>query len=422
MSKRPLMMAAGAALLLSACSETATIPPTVTFNNPPTSAAQDKLLTSITKPYLSFAVYLPANDKPMPDGEYYIRLSASYLPAPPIGAIDPGKAYLTSPISYDQAKRTLFERIFADVNRGFTLTANLTVDGTKITVPLYAFSHDSGPEGEKFSDDGDLMWKNTYIKVSNVSTVSAVFDAQFLNATTSGAVGAALRVAKVAVGAVNPAAKVLTTLNQSQLQKEGQIWDAALGKALSSSVEEKVDLTVTPEQAPLGSYGILTVAVPGPDVALFASGLDPRVIIGQWRVEIQKARRSLFSDDPVLDGADWYKSALTESQYTSPSRVLNEQLGNGKTVEAFIKADKVNDTLTAAAIASGAEQSADMESYCNGVVDDLEAVGLTTVDARLGLWAVIEGMSLPGKGLKAKLETACATQAFPFQMGLAALR
>ena len=368
---------------------------------------------------------------PARSNDYYLVLSATFR-SPDSGHVvydnDPGTtAPAAPPLSYDAAGRGLLARFLEGRNVSFTLQATVKVDDATIPIPLYAMSHNSNAQdGENFVSDLSLVSHDHFIRVGDTSPVSAEFDASFSDTRQSNMLGIGVQIAKSAVMAISPNAHVLTTLNKKSLQQQAAVWDKTLGTAMSQAVSEKVPIDVTAKELREGGCAIASLSIPGP-----AGGADPTVPVGFWIFSAQKRRASLFIEDSELPAVS------DPAQTLSAQRILNTHIGisDDQTIEKYLKTTPVNDALTSWSTAtkdtdtamgksdkSSQSQAADKENsaadaVCRGAVDTLYAVGLTSTDSKLSLWAVLTGMSLPGNPPAAHVRTlqgTCAPYIAPF--------
>jgi len=421
---RSSIVAGGALLLLSACGTSGAVQTQVGFDGyDPNSAKQEH-----RHPYMGFQIKAPPScpcgqkqDAPL-YSDYYILAATSFTPAAN-----------SDPQSYDKANRGLLGRFFFGRNVNFTLQASLTIDGTTIPLPLYAMSHNSNAQdGETFSADLSLVSHDLYVRVTDSTPINANFSAVYTETTESNLISTGVQVAKTAVMAISPNAHMLTTLSKPSLQQQSKIWDAALNKLLAESIQEKTSVAILPGDLKSGAYGLITLSIPGPD-----GKLDPSQAVGFWTIGAspKNIRRSLFSSDPAVEQAAWEQSVAKPPTGVSSSQILSEYVGISadQTVQNFIKTGPVNDALniwssaakdTDAAkddktkkSAATDKETASADAVCRTAVESLYGLGLSTVDARLGLWAILDGMPLPGtpstdhvKGLR----TACKTYIAPF--------
>lgn len=333
-------------------------------------------------------------------GTYYVRLGANYT-----------SEDAADPLGYASRVRPAPIRALWSEKISFALSATITVDSQPAytaTIPLYATSHDSTQQGENFVTSLDLIWQNTYVKVLPNSTISLQFDGKYSKDVQTGALSAGLRVAKVAVGALAPEASILTTLNQSKMQSEAKLWDSAVGELFGRDASETIKLSTSPEQVVGQSCGRLTLFAPG-----HQEGIDPNTQkIGEWRVGILDWRRSLFSLDACLDAVPTSACAASVTAGLTPIRVLNEPVGGGETIASFLAKQDVTE-IAAAKTDAVKDQAA--ASFCRKAASALAGLGLTDVDAKLGLWAFVKGQPLAGdvaQTLAANSE--CGRVASPF--------
>lgn len=413
---RRSMIVAGGALLLSACGTSAPITPLLDASSAPTETAPHA-----QNPYLGFAVMssdacpcAKPDEASRKSSDYYILAATAFTPA--------GNDDASKPRSYDKADRTLLWRFLFGRNVNFTLQGALVIEGATIPLPLYAMSHNSNAQdGETFSTDLSLLSHDLYVRVTDSTAINATFSAVYTETTQSNVMSYGVQVAKTAVMAISPNAHMLTTLSKKSLQQQATIWDAALNKASAESIQEKISVAITPKDLKDGSYGQISLSIPAPD-----GNLDPAVKIGYWTIgaSTKNMRRSLFSPDRRIDSDGWETSTAAVPVGVNANQVLNEYVGvsDDQTVEKFLKSGPVNDLLgTWSSATTGTDHSklpSAAEAVCRGAVDGLYNLGLSSVDARLGLWAMVEGMSLPGSPTPDQvkpLKTACNPYIAPFK-------
>ncbi|BAE50374.1 hypothetical protein [Paramagnetospirillum magneticum] len=337
-------------------------------------------------------------------GSYYVRLGALY------SSQDADTA-----MAYGVRTRPMLLRALWSDKTGFTLTATITVDSQpayQATVPLYAVSHDSGQQGESFTTNLDLIWQNTFIKVQPGATLNVQFESKFSKTVETGALSAALRVAKVATTAMAPEAKILTTLNQGRMQTEARLWDKALGQLFAQNATEQISLVTTPEQIGSNSCGVVTLYAPG-----YNEEIDPQMKIGTWRVGVNDWRRSIFTDAACLTKALDGGCASDVISKLTPMRVLDEPVGGGKSIGTFLKEQ---DIVPIAISQTDSEvQKQEASSFCRRVTTSLVSLGLTDIDAKLGLWAFAMGYPMPTEISDALTQHPdCQNQIRPFEFRL----
>ena len=419
---RSMIVAAGLLLSLTACGTTKQL----------SNAPFENLLgeAKFQNPYLKFSVVdtaaitqitrsssknnpdsdsNPDENKPLRLGDFYIVPGANFLLPPKSLLNGPEKSYFLEPLSYDAADRGLLARWLKGYNVNFTLQMELTVDGVTRTLPLYTMSHNSNShDGETFAQDLSLYSRNLFVRATGNSSINVNFDGKYTVSTDISLFSSGIQVAKTAVAAISPAAHMLTVLNKKSLQQQASVWDAALAQSLGETVEEKFSVALTPADWKSGKYGLLSLTIPGPDTSL-----DPSIAVGTWQIGFLNFRRSLFSPNPNLNKDDWDYPNLDQPWGVTANQVLNEAVGTTEeqTVETFLKSGAVADMLGVWSSdakdtdagktdelkkAAATKEGDAADAVCRGTVDALYGLGLTTADARLGLWAMIEGMSLPG--------------------------
>jgi hypothetical protein len=315
---------------------------------------------------------------------------------------------------YDNEQRNFLERLLWAENSGFSLVANIEVLSRlnyKTPIPLYSATHSSGKDGENFDVDLKDIWFSPLIRVTADTRLSTQVTAQYKREIKTGAISAALRVARVAADQLAPAGKLLTALNQDQSMKEAKVWDEAIGQMLGSSASERRGGTTLIESWKPGDSVVVSLLAPGGSGALM-----PERFLGSWLFKLEKPRMSLFSSAPCLDMANIEDKCATDvTKAVSPAQVLNETVGADT---SLIAALRKKDWYSPALVSLNAKKDG-VGQFCQQVIQAADDLGLNGIDAKLLLWAIQTGEPM-GANMAANIakDPQCQGQAKPFTFTL----
>jgi hypothetical protein len=348
-------------------------------------------------------------EKFRPQAGYYARVIGSWTPR----SLDNNGALRDVAIgapNYDKEQRNWLERLVWGRNTTFSLVANIEVHSRlnyKTPIPLYSTSHNSGSEGESFDVFLKDIWFSPLIRVTADTRMTTEVSAHYKKEIKTGAVSAALRVARVAADQLAPGGKLLTTLNQDQVKKEANVWDSAIGHMLSSDGNEKRGGTALVEQWQADSTVIISLLSPGSSDAMM-----PERFIGSWLFKLDEPRMSLFSTAPCL-----YSASIDGNcgrnvvNAITPSLVLNEMVATDTTLVAALRK---KDWYGQALITLNAKKDG-VSQFCLQVVQAADDLGLNAIDAKLLLWALQTGEPL-GEAMRDNIskDQTCQNQIKPF--------
>jgi hypothetical protein len=408
---------ASVSLLLSACASDKPTPPAGSYFQ----ANLDTQDTLSKMNYMTSAIVADDNvcagfGKAQGEDDYYAVLGAKFHKPKP--STDP--TYLELPLSYDAASRGLIGRILMGKKTYSVLTANITVGNTTLQpVTLFTLQHNSDTDnGEAFVTMMKLWDVNTAVRLSGKEPLSIKIDEKYTGSVEKMAMlSAGLEVAKATISTLVPQAHFLSVLDKPSLAKQAKVWDKALGSAISESAEESAVMNFLPEDVQANVCGVVQLSIPGAPSS-FGMTLDPKVAIGEWRFGVTKTMPSLFMEkidvqNITKKGAKDEDTILPPANpKVSPARVLNEPVGGDpvQSLASYILADKTVQTALGNWTTSLSDAKkkdsipANQTAVCRTVVNALYDLGLTGFDARLGLWAMLEEMPIPGSPTEAAIK------------------
>jgi len=417
-------------LVLSAC---ATDKP---WTTPPLPIAknEDNLVTTAVTGMVTTVI---ANDKnacrlfkggvtSSSSDEFYLDLAAVYVR--PTNIPD---GFYSYPTDYDSQTRTLLERVFVSKQSLATLTATVSFGGAKVsTIPLFSSQHNSDTDkGEAFSESQQIWNSGVVVRVDRSKTLKIEFTPNYattiehMSVITSG-----LEIAKVGISTFVPGAHFLSDLDKPSLEKQSKLYDAALGRSVGKTMADTPSLEIRPSDIPNESCGAIRFTIPGTP-SLIGQNLDPKIIVGDWYFGVLDSSHSLFISEDVIKAANLGTSKdkglelPKYNPYVSPQHVLDEPVGGEppKSLGKFVLADSavtgaLSDWKTAISAKTDTDKAVAADAFCKGVISALHGIGLTPIDAKLGLWAILQGTTLPGKPQATdvkQLATACAADLMP---------
>jgi hypothetical protein len=321
----------------------------------------------------------------------------------------------------------IFSRYFVQPQSSITLSANLSAGAFVATVPLLALSHAGGRNGDAwnrtiYSRAEDFQWflvrrDGSNSVLSAKFTLSATKSIQFQGAVTG------LNVAVSLARQLAPQGTLLTELTANTAKTRADALDKTISSLFAMTIAEvhAVDLDFREWHEKSGVT--LNVSVPSD------SAINGDVsAIGSWSLTLEAPRPSIFADVRICPASESSSctgdiaSAKTEviaevraadvlSFSVIPLAPPNTALGSIATYVsqhdgfstgiASIAAEKDAKTGTAATDSLASDQ------LCKNILQWTSALGFSSLDQDITLWAVATGMpSIPAKTGK-KLLDAC---------------
>ncbi len=297
---------------------------------------------------------------------------------------------------YSEESRNKLMRLLADRSVASNLSLRVVLSGQsprfEATVPVVAMSQDSSrARGEVWSTEILAQSIDRLVRVRSGTRLSVQAEVMRTKETSPSAVRAALSVARESTKILAPQAGVLTTLSQPSLEREARVWDAALGKLFSFSLAEKVSAdTLVSEQRGDARRMTVQLWLPGR-----LDGYDPDSAIGRWDVRLDCPTPSLFldmrrekdGDNQVLCKAP--VPAKVPLDKASVSRILGYVLFQETSIIDHLRSLRAYaESMQDLAAATDDNLSHPAQRVCGTVLEEMEKLGLTTLDGRLVLWAV----------------------------------
>jgi hypothetical protein len=419
------MLLVGVSSILSACAtDKSAMTAGSPYPKPVPTAPTSNMLTTVVVVDDELGFCRPFVPDTEGDDEYYIDIGATYR--------NPGKieGFETYPTSYDQQSRTLLERVLVGKQTLATLSGTVSYNNARVsTFQLFSSQHNSDTDkGESFADKQDAWDTGVVVRVSDNDPFRVDLDANFadtiehMDLITNG-----IEIAKAAVSTFVPGAHFLSELDKPALEKQSKIYDAALGRTMGKAADSTMTINVLPFDIRKNTCGAVRFTMPGAP-SFVGQNLNPKIVVGDWVFGIRRRMQSLFLDPKVkITEVKW----TNLSDKVSPLHVLDEIVGGqpAQSLGKFLLANQLvtsdlTDWSKAIATTKTDKTTTDVKnaaaaSFCKDATAALHGIGLTALDAKFGLWAVLEKGSLPGKpSLEdiASLKVACKADLLPIDL------
>ncbi|CAN7663787.1 hypothetical protein LJR034_005284 [Caballeronia sp. LjRoot34] len=321
----------------------------------------------------------------------------------------------------------IFSRYFVQPQRSVTVAANLSAGAFVATVPLLSLSHAGGRTGDAWSRTiysrvEDFQWflvkrDGSNSVLSAKFTLSATKSIQFQGAVTG------LNVAVSLARQLAPQGTLLTELTANSAKTRADALDKTISSLFAMTIAEAhaVDLDFRhwhPDDA-------LTLEVSVPSGSAINGQVSP---IGSWSLSLEAPRPSIFADIRICpkdeDSSCVEDSTQATNQVTSKVRAAdvlsfsvipltppNTALG---TIATYISQHDGFSTSVASIAAekdakpgTPATDSLASAQLCKNILQWTSALGFSSLDQGIILWAVATGMpSIPAKTGQ-KLLAAC---------------
>jgi hypothetical protein len=308
--------------------------------------------------------------------------------------------------------RYLIGREFA-----MNLTASVTAGSFKATVPLLSLDHKSD------SNVGEQWSRTVYhsAEAFPLFLVSAAGDGAIpsIRAELKGSIDVSSRLAATGVQValavaedVSPQSKVVTELSKSSVQKKATAVDAAIGKLFGRGIDEGhwSDQDIRYWQWQKGVQ--ITFFIPASESGFDSPGKLP---VGAWTVTFDEPRPSLFVDwricNPAAHAALTYDGSglyaplrCARSRDEAIARIFKDvdaasvlktsltdgdnnlgQIQNYLSQQDWYKAAQPN-------LSDPAKAANAAPDFCLHIRNTIIAVGLSTTDANIVVWAVATAM------------------------------
>lgn len=334
--------------------------------------------------------------------------------------------------NYIDEQRSRLRRLFSGKSRSTIValkltTANPTID---LTVPLMTLSYE-GKVGNGESFISSLTQSNEdqpYFRLTAATATNATISAKVTSDVESRFAVSVLGFVQNALKIAAPQSTLLTAINKDESSKAVTALDSTLGRLASQSTSENTTVGRLVEHWNDGSKLRVRIHVPttmAPTASGFPehSGRGANEALNNWlvfRLELSCPRYSMFSDRDICDAS---KTVVTDGsidsgrdktvnslrRWLSAQQVLDFPLASGVTIRQhlagkdwfsrYLRLAPAADTQKAPADGPAALKPAkaqeptpiEQTAFCESVVNELHSVGLSTLDAKLGLWAIALG-------------------------------
>jgi len=343
---------------------------------------------------------------------------------------------------YDAESRPAILRIISGRNRSMLASVKIEIKDPDldIVIPLATVGYE-GRIGKGEAWVTHLMMgdqSQSFFRIGASTSAKATVMAKSTDDVEVKAAGTIINTLKGVLSIVSPG-PLLTTLNRDQTRQAADAFDNALSSIWSDSIDEQIAVSrQLSEWYPSAGF-VISLTLPselrhkGDKQDTDSPRMFFRLRLSCPRLSIFDNRTACESNDgnwkegPLAEPTAGYRSAMFKSELArlqnrlSAQQVLNFKLASGKGVrqhltdqEWFIhflqdaRVDQGASVGEAADVAAPKGQNKkdpprDFAVLCSTVVDSLYAVGLSSFDSRVGLWAIVTG-SADFAGLRDKFE------------------
>lgn len=390
--------AAMAALTLSACSsmpmvqDPNPVPVQAPIDGaPPAPKEKSPEGTSLNlTPYIGVTDQLAGQMAGMPN-DTYVRLT--------VRGFSPTGATLGTGTQEDRKYETRgwLARYLFGIAYGVHLNAKITVTPDpkiETTIPLVSLTHDSN------TDVGEVWYTSLldsdqplpYFRVRSSTKLSAAFEFKRSSDVSSVAIKTAMSVIREAANAIAPGSNVVTHLSKEAVKQRTDVYDKALGKLFSTSItEHRTSAAPSRSWAPGKGYSV-SLRMPATE-----NSLVPHHPVGTWEITLTEPVVSVYIPEEIRADQTRNQAEAAVMRAVKPNEILNYKVSEQVSVYGYL-ASQDWFTSAVATIAADGEGAGDAAGQlCQKVVGSLDGLLLNDLDARLGLWAVTQGMAMPSK-------------------------
>jgi hypothetical protein len=339
----------------------------------------------------------------------------------------PGKS---DPLPY--AGRSAFQRYFIGKDFAINLAVKVKAGGVDATVPLVTLGHQSDSQnGEKWSRQVTYSVENSELFLVKADGGDSNPNIQItLRGTldySAHVAATALQIVETLAKDLSPESKLATTLSKNAAAKRAEAVDVAIGKLFGKDIDETHGSDKDIRYWKWGQGINVTLSIP-PDESGFDSAGKKQV--GIWTISFDEPRPSAFVDWRICDpsgysslpwAADGTNAKLrcAQDHDSAVAAVLRDV--KASSVLSFVptetggKTDNMGKIVTSASWYNGVtvdlgdatKAAAAAPDFCLNISNDMAALGLSSVDTGIVVWAVITGTpKLPGRD-KLKADATC---------------
>ena len=335
--------------------------------------------------------------------EHYAKWRVRLLSTDPVGFYR----------DYRGERRNTLVRLFAGKTRSTIVGLKLQVvdPSLEFSIPLMAINY-QGKVGTGQSYATSLTSSNAdqpYFRLSTTTSTAISLSAKSTKDTDSRLATRTLAAVQNALKIAAPQATLLTELNKDNSSRLASALDTTLASLLSEATTETITATKSLESWTKDSKFLVRVDLPA-DVPLRTApppktpeAADTgKVGTGSvfFEVSLSCPRLSIFHSEDLCahDGRspDAVHDPIEEiRQNLSAPQVLGFELSPGKTIRQHIASQTFFLNFLRELPESAANdprEGLQLAAFCDAVVTELRAVGLSTLDAQIGNWAVISGI------------------------------
>jgi len=323
--------------------------------------------------------------------------------------VDRAPANTTTTLPYSQ--RVGLARAIVGKDFSINLTANITVGAFESTVPLATIGHQSNSDGEQWSrvvHHSKVNFPLFLVKADGSASVPVVkLSATGTKSYSSRGAAAAVQVALGVARATGQAPSVITRLSEQSTKDKARAIDDALSKLFATGITEEHwtdrDLrtwSASNKEKPRGVR--IKFRIPKDEQDWNSEYLD----VGTWTVTFDHPRPSIFSDWRICATSTLPRCAVGRPEAEKnvhkeidAGQVLNYKLVAGDqglgTIRAFLSQQDWYISAQAG-LATQGTANATGASFCKRIRNEITGLGLNGFDAEIVVWAVANGMPLPG--------------------------
>lgn len=287
------------------------------------------------------------------------------------------------------------------------LSAHVKIDGYEATVPILSLTHQGDKEGEQWVTNISHDVRNFPLFLVKGNGLQAIPHIDTILRATKGVTSniavPALQVAVAGLQQVSPEARILTTLTTPASREKAQAIDNIIGKLFNKGIQEQhSDDRDFKRWSPNGGWKV-SLNIPKSE----NDWNEDLQSVGDWTISFAYPQPSIFSDWRVC-GEDDLKTRCMETRERALEKVYEEVEWNQvlsyeiartenrpmKLSEYILQKDYYHAALTNF---DGQVESDKItaDNLCRAMSSDIVGLGLNSEDAKIVVWAVINGMQRP---------------------------
>lgn len=342
--------------------------------------------------------------------------------------------------NYAAESRVWWQRWYAGhlASKTAQLHINVSAPNVSSSATLAAFTHESTREtGERFETDVRHHTLATpFFRIQPDATVELQLEFNLGYTVSSETVGAVLSTATTALNVLGPKSTLLTELNREEVNNAAGFLDSTLSSVLNEDITERLQSTHGIEDWLSGQVAVFEIRLPRHHVRRIRDiAPDSGPEVGEWRVELELPRTSIFSDySPCVRIARrmhcpqlyQYRTKRTISRltleyrardlqgslaYLTSAEALDFKLANDVSLGTYLRdREWFTDAVSRFNGAAGDAQEATHATFCRQVMRAATDVGMNSIDAHVALWAILGEAAVTPAARRDALLGGCAQE------------